>query len=236
MRQPSRSPAALRGPSTSRAKRYAASSTARASSSPQASNGAFPRSSPSRNCSSSTKDSSRRSALYQFSPAAIGRLQNQRDVLEACGRLIFESTGNDAPRWRVCSGPREAYFLGDFLAWGALRKAWDSRGVAFLDPGTGAATAGSLRGAGDGGAGGRMLSRGAGTTSGGCPERWRFSSSREWKSWICAPPRRTSSPFWFSAQRSSSAKYRPSSPHRSVTRPLQTTVSPGQTILENFTE
>src|SRR5215469_3965239 len=236
MRQPSRSPAALRGPSTSRAKRYAASSTARASSSPQASKGAFPSSSPNRNCSSSTKESSRRSALYQFSPAAIGRLQNQRDVAEACVRLILESIRNDAPRWRVGRAPRQAYFLAAFFASGAVRKAWDSRGLAFFTPETGAATAGSFRGAGAGGAGGKMLSRGAGTTSGGCPERWRFSSSSEWKSWICAPPRRTSSPFWFSAQRSSSAKYRPSSPQRSVTRPLQTTVSPGQTILENFTE
>src|SRR5262249_19863507 len=179
MRQPSRSPAALRGPSTSRPKRYAASSTARASSSPQASNGAFPSSSPSRNCSSSTKESSRRSALYQFSPAAIGRLQNQRDVAEACGRLIFESTGNDASRWRAGTEPRQAYFLAAFFVSGALRKAWDSRGVAFFTPETGAATAGSFRGAGAGGAGGKMLSRGPGATSGGFPDRRRRPFPRE---------------------------------------------------------
>ncbi|CAM4234743.1 hypothetical protein COEX109129_37085 [Corallococcus exiguus] len=41
----------------------------------------------------------------------------------------------------------------------------------------------------------------------------------------------TSSPFWFSAQRSISTKYRPPEPWRSLTRPLQTTVSPGHTIL-----
>src|SRR5215471_1032074 len=106
----------------------------------------------------------------------------------------------------VAGGRRQAYFFEDFFfVWGTFRRAWDSRGVAFLTPDTGVDT-GSLRAGAAGGGGGRMLSFGAGTTSGGWPERWRFSSSSEWKSWIWAPPRSTSSPFWFSAQRSSSAK------------------------------
>ena len=76
---------------------------------------------------------------------------------------------NDALRRRGDPGPGQTYFLADLLAPGALRRAWDFTGVAFFTPETGADTAGSFRGAGAGTGGGRMLSRGAGTTSGGWP-------------------------------------------------------------------
>src|SRR5262249_23283035 len=94
-------------------------------------------------------------------------------LAEACARLIPESIRNDAARRRVGARRRQAYFFAAFFGWGTLRRAWDSRGVAFLTPETGVAT-GSLRGAGAGGAGGRMLSRGAAMSSGGWPDRCRF--------------------------------------------------------------
>src|SRR5215472_14362282 len=79
-----------------------------ASSSPQASYGALPSSSPSRNCSRRTKESSRRSALYQFSPAAIVSTPESTGLTEGCRRLIPESIRNDAPRrhwrWRPSTG------------------------------------------------------------------------------------------------------------------------------------